>query len=94
MTDIVHQGPGGIIDALTYRYDAAGNRTSLIRSNGTASLLPDAVASASYDAANEQTAFAGATLTYDANGNLTNDGVGRRKRGHSSFLRFKPAGVE
>jgi RHS repeat-associated protein len=38
-------------------------------------LLPAAVASASYDAANEQTAFAGATLTYDNNGNLTNDGV-------------------
>jgi RHS repeat-associated protein len=38
-------------------------------------LLPAAVASATYDAANEQTAFAGATLTYDANGNLTNDGT-------------------
>jgi len=75
VTDILHQGPGGIIDALTYQYDAVGNRTSLTRSNGTASLLPSDVASASYDAANEQTAFAGATLTYDANGNLTNDGV-------------------
>lgn len=38
-------------------------------------MLPTAVASATYDAANEQTAFAGATLTYDANGNLTNDGT-------------------
>jgi RHS repeat-associated protein len=37
--------------------------------------LPAAVASATYDAANEQTAFAGATLTYDNNGNLTRDGV-------------------
>lgn len=60
---------------LTYQYDGAGNRVSLTRGNGTASLPPNAVASASYDAANEQTAFAGATLTYDANGNLTNDGV-------------------
>jgi len=75
VTDILHQGPGGIIDALTYQYDAAGNRTSLTRTNGTASLLPSAMTSASYDAANEQVAFAGATLTYDANGNLTNDGV-------------------
>jgi RHS repeat-associated protein len=33
------------------------------------------VASATYDAANEQTTFAGATLQYDANGNLTNDGT-------------------
>jgi RHS repeat-associated protein len=65
----------GIIEALTYQYDAAGNRTSLTRNNGTASLLPSAVASATYDAANEQTAFAGATLTYDNNGNLTSDGV-------------------
>lgn len=46
-----------------------------MRNNGTASLLPSAVASAIYDAANEQTTFAGATLQYDANGNLTNDGV-------------------
>ena len=75
LTNINHIGPSGIIEALTYQYDAAGNRTSLTRNNGTASLLPAAVASATYDAANEQTAFAGATLQYDANGNLTNDGV-------------------
>jgi RHS repeat-associated protein len=75
LTGITHNGPNGIIEALTYQYDAAGNRLSLSRSSGTASLLPTAVANASYDAANEQTAFAGATLQYDANGNLTNDGV-------------------
>lgn len=33
------------------------------------------MASAAYDAANEQTAFAGAALSYDNNGNLTNDGT-------------------
>jgi len=70
LTGITHNGPNGIIEALTYSYDVAGNRTSLMRNNATASLLPNAVASATYDAANEQTAFAGATLTYDANGNL------------------------
>lgn len=75
LTTINHIGPSGIIEALTYAYDPAGNRTSLMRNNGTASLLPAAVASATYDAANEQTAFAGATLQYDANGNLTNDGT-------------------
>ena len=75
LTGIAHNGPSGIIEALTYQYDTAGNRVSLSRNNGTASLLPNAVASATYDAANEQTAFAGATLTYDSNGNLTNDGV-------------------
>ncbi|MGE0201950.1 MAG: RHS repeat-associated core domain-containing protein [Candidatus Melainabacteria bacterium] len=75
LTSITHNGPSGVIDALTYTYDMAGNRLSQTRTNGTASLLPTAVADATYDAANEQTTFAGATLTYDANGNLTNDGV-------------------
>ncbi|WP_413933897.1 RHS repeat domain-containing protein, partial [Nitrospira sp. BLG_1] len=75
LTNINHLGPSGIIEALTYQYDAAGNRTSLTRNNAAASLLPAAVASATYDVANEQTAFAGATLTYDSNGNLTNDGT-------------------
>jgi RHS repeat-associated protein len=75
LTNITHNGPSGIIDALTYTYDAAGNRSSVLRSNGTATLLPDPVPSASYDAANEQTQFAGGALTYDANGNLISDGV-------------------
>ncbi|MEC4891262.1 MAG: RHS repeat-associated core domain-containing protein [Nitrospira sp.] len=75
LTSITHNGPSGIIDALTYTYDAAGNRFSINRANGTASLLPSAVAAASYDAANEQTQFAGTNLTYDANGNLTSDGA-------------------
>jgi RHS repeat-associated protein len=75
LTSITHLGPGAIIEALTYQYDAAGNRTSLTRNNGTASLLPTAVASASYDAANEQTAFGAATLSYDMNGSLISDGV-------------------
>lgn len=75
LTGITHNGPSGIIDALGYTYDATGNRFLANRANGTASLLPNAVASASYDAANEQTQFAGTTLTYDANGNLTSDGT-------------------
>jgi RHS repeat-associated protein len=75
LTTITHNGPTGVIEALTYNYDAAGNRTSLTRNNATASVLPAAVASATYDAANEQTQFAGLTLTYDLNGNLTNDGT-------------------
>jgi len=75
LTNITHNGPSGILEALTYMYDPAGNRSGVLRSNGTASLLPNPVASATYDVANEQTQFAGATLQYDANGNLTNDGV-------------------
>ncbi|BCA54016.1 hypothetical protein W02_11560 [Nitrospira sp. KM1] len=72
---ITHNGPAGVIESLTYTYDAAGNRTSLTRANGAASVLPASVTSATYDAANQQTAFAGTTHTFDANGNLTNDGT-------------------
>ncbi len=76
LTGITYTGPGAsVLDALTYTYDAVGNRLSQTRANGTASLVPSAVASATYDAANEQTQFAGAVLQYDANGNLTNDGT-------------------
>ena len=75
LTGITHLGPSGIIEALTYQYDAAGNRTSLTRNNDTASLLPAAVVAATYDAANEQTVFAGVALTYDNNGNLMSDGT-------------------
>jgi len=75
LTNITHNGPSGVIEALKYTYDGAGNRVSLMRNGANASLLPAAVASASYDAANEQTAYAGTTLTYDNNGNLTTDGT-------------------
>jgi RHS Repeat len=36
---------------------------------------PQAITSATYDAANQLTNWNGVTLTYDANGNLTNDGT-------------------
>ena len=75
LLSITHNGPSGVIESLTYSYDATGNRTNLTRANSTASLLPAAVSSATYDAANEQTSFAGATLTYDQNGSLTSDGT-------------------
>lgn len=70
LTNIAHQGPAGVIESLSYVYDAAGNRISLSRSNGTASNLP-AAAQAAYDAANEQGVFNGLPATFDANGNLT-----------------------
>ncbi len=38
------------------------------------SAWPAAVTSASYDAANQLTAWNGTTVTYDANGNMTSDG--------------------
>ena len=76
LLNIVHQGPGStVIDTLTYTYDAASNRLSLTRANAAATLLPNAVASATYDAANQQQTFGGTILTYDQNGNLSSDGI-------------------
>ena len=71
LESLVHQGPAGLIESLTYTYDAAGNRKTLTRTNGIASNLPDSV-QAAYDAANKQIEFNSATpnLTYDLNGNL------------------------
>lgn len=43
--------------------------------------LPQALASASYNAANQLTSWGGVAQTYDANGNLTNDGVRRATAG-------------
>src|SRR2546422_5736364 len=79
LTNILHEGPTSVIESITYTYDAAGNRINLIRANSTATNLPAAV-QAAYDAANEQIKFGNPlppspNLTYDANGNLTNDGT-------------------
>ncbi|WP_447975230.1 RHS repeat-associated core domain-containing protein [Nitrospira sp. Kam-Ns4a] len=69
---ILHQGPAGLIESLTYTYDAAGNRTSLTRAGQVATRLPAAV-QAAYDAANQQIQFnsAAPNQTFDPNGNLT-----------------------
>jgi RHS repeat-associated protein len=59
---------------LTYTYDAGSQRTK-VSGTWARSLIPNAVASATYDAANQQTAFGGQTQTFDLNGNLTGDGT-------------------
>jgi RHS repeat-associated protein len=63
-----------VLGTLTYGYDASGSRVS---TGGTWARtgLPSTVASATYNAANQQTAFAGTTQTVDLNGNLTSDGT-------------------
>jgi RHS repeat-associated protein len=73
LTNTTHQGSSGVIESVTYTYDAAGNRLTANRSSSAATQLPTA-ATASYDAANEQVQFNTAALTYDANGNMTSDG--------------------
>lgn len=59
---------------LTYAYDATGNRTQVGGTWGRTG-LPQAITSATYNAANHQLAFGAQTLTYDLNGNLTGDGT-------------------
>jgi RHS repeat-associated protein len=64
----------GPLGNLAYSYDADGR---VISETGTMapSLLPAAVAGNSFNADNAMTGFGGQPLTYDANGNLTNDGT-------------------
>lgn len=75
VTSITHSGTSGLIEQVSYTYDVAGHQSSITRMNGAGTVLPAAVASATYDAANEQTTFNGSTLTYDAKGSLTSDGT-------------------
>jgi RHS repeat-associated protein len=62
------------LGTLTYAYDAGGNRTTV---GGTFARtgLPQALASATYDAANRIATWSGQALSYDANGNLASDGL-------------------
>jgi RHS repeat-associated protein len=73
LTGVVYTRAGITVGDLAYQYDAAGRRTqesgSLVRR-----AMPGAVSSATYNAANQLTAWGGTALAYDANGNLTSDG--------------------
>jgi RHS repeat-associated protein len=69
LTGLTYVGPSGTLGTLTYAYDAAGNRVG-VDGSWARTLLPNPIATASYDAANRQLTFGGKTLTFDANGNL------------------------
>jgi len=70
LTALIYRNASGVLGDLSYQYDPAGNR---LRVGGSfaRSLLPDAVASATYDAANRQTVFGDKSMTFDASGNVT-----------------------
>ncbi|MBI2987006.1 MAG: IPT/TIG domain-containing protein [Deltaproteobacteria bacterium] len=78
LTELIYRNTLGILGNLTYQYDPAGNRAA-VGGSFARTLLPDPIASAIYDAANQQLAFGNKTMTFDANGNLTSisdsDGV-------------------
>ena len=70
LTALIHRNAAGLLGDLRYQYDPAGNRTR-VGGSFARTLLPEAVASATYDAANRQLTFGDKTMAFDANGNLT-----------------------
>ncbi|HEU4890869.1 MAG TPA: RHS repeat-associated core domain-containing protein [Vicinamibacterales bacterium] len=73
LTSLTYTLEGTTLGTLTYDYDLAGRR---IEVGGTWARtgLPRAVATAQYDAANRLLQWAGASFSYDRNGNLASDG--------------------
>ena len=65
---------GNPVGDLEYSYDADGQVTGKSGSFAQTS-LPSPVSGNAFNADNAMTAFGSQTLTYDANGNLTNDGI-------------------
>jgi len=59
---------------LTYAYDLEGRRTGVGGSHARTG-TPQAASAASYNVNNQLTQWKGASLAYDANGNLTSDGT-------------------
>ncbi|HEX4932900.1 MAG TPA: RHS repeat-associated core domain-containing protein, partial [Gemmatimonadaceae bacterium] len=74
LTGLTYKQGATPIGTLTYSYDGMGRRAG-VGGTWARTTLPAALASASYDAANQIVQFAGVGFTYDANGNLTNDGA-------------------
>lgn len=71
---ITHAKGSTILEQLGQGFDPADNKTQVDQLIQSATALPPAV-TAAYNALNQQTQFASATLGYDPNGNLTSDGT-------------------
>ncbi len=70
LTGITYKQNGNtVLGDLTYEYDKNGNRTN-VGGSFARSGIPQSISAASYNAANQQTAFGDKALTYDNNGNL------------------------
>jgi RHS repeat-associated protein len=74
LTGLTYKYGTNTLGNLSYTYDAGGRRVRVGGSYARTG-LPQAVTSAAYNAANQQTSFGGQSLTYDLNGNLTGDGT-------------------
>jgi len=73
-TALTYKLGGNTLGTLVYAYNDAGERT-VIGGTWAGTGQSAAVASATYNGANQQLTFGGQTLTYDLNGNLTSDGT-------------------
>jgi RHS repeat-associated protein len=74
LTGITYTLGSDVVGDLTYAYDRAGNRMG-IGGRWARVSLPKSLAAADYDAANELTRWDAQFFEYDANGNLTDDGI-------------------
>lgn len=74
---ILHDGPNGVIDDLSYAYDALGQPISIARAGGSATGMPQPF-DAAYDAANQLARFNSVSpnVSYDPNGRLSSYNLG------------------
>ena len=70
VTGINYKQGATVLGNLTYEYDKGGNRTKIGGSFARTG-IPNSITSASYNAANQQTALGDKSLIFDNNGNLT-----------------------
>ena len=74
LTGLTYKQGSTTLGDLSYTYDAAGQRTA-VGGTWARTSLPAALASATYDDANQIATWGATSFTYDDNGNLTSDGV-------------------
>lgn len=74
LTGVSYSLGSTVLGSLSYTYDALGRRIS---TGGTfaRTTMPAPLSAATYDAANELIAWGTSSLSYDANGNTTSDGL-------------------
>jgi RHS repeat-associated protein len=74
VTGITYNFNATMLGNLTYSYDELGRRTQ-VGGSFAQTALPQPVASAGYEAANELTNWNGTAIGYDLNGNMLSDGA-------------------
>src|SRR3989442_2507053 len=75
LTGLIYRNATGTLGNLTYQYDPVGSRPR-VGGSFARTLLPTAIASASYDPPNRPRNFGPSQMTFDANGNLATINAG------------------